>query len=229
MTATAIIPDKARFLPPAASAARLFRGRPLIAWPITVALASGLFDRVIVATGDPAIATIARDAGAEVAPEPAQDTDVAAATIRRMGLGEDVILALIQPAAVLLQAGDLQAGLARLQDSGADFVLSAASYPAPVDRALVIDRTAPGGHVRMMRQENLFLRSQDLIEACHDAGQFRIGRAACWLAGPTDPSHTTVPVILPRHRVPDLRSEADWARAEILAGLLARGSSGAGS
>ena len=43
---------------------RLFAGRPIIEWPISVALESGLFDQIIVSTDDTEIAEVARMAGA---------------------------------------------------------------------------------------------------------------------------------------------------------------------
>lgn len=43
-----------------------FAGKPMIAWSIEAALASGCFDRVIVSTDDEEIATVAREWGAEV-------------------------------------------------------------------------------------------------------------------------------------------------------------------
>ena len=44
---------------------REFCGQPIIAYSIESALASGLFDRVIVSTDDEEIAAVARDFGAE--------------------------------------------------------------------------------------------------------------------------------------------------------------------
>jgi len=43
-----------------------FHGRPMVAWTIEAALASGQYQRVLVSTDDPEIATIARDCGAQV-------------------------------------------------------------------------------------------------------------------------------------------------------------------
>ncbi len=43
-----------------------FAGKPMIAWSIEAALASGCFDRVIVSTDDEEIATVASEWGAEV-------------------------------------------------------------------------------------------------------------------------------------------------------------------
>ena len=46
--------------------ARLFLGRPLLAWAVEAALESGACDRVVVSTDDEEIAEIGREAGAEV-------------------------------------------------------------------------------------------------------------------------------------------------------------------
>ena len=43
---------------------RNFAGSPVIHWPIAAALATGLFDHVVVSTDDEEIATVARQAGA---------------------------------------------------------------------------------------------------------------------------------------------------------------------
>src|SRR5450759_4697697 len=43
-----------------------FCGKPMIAWSIEIAKASGLFDRIIVSTDDTEIAVVAKQWGAEV-------------------------------------------------------------------------------------------------------------------------------------------------------------------
>nr|HCR95516.1 pseudaminic acid cytidylyltransferase [Oceanicaulis sp.] len=43
---------------------RPFHGRPMISWPISAALETGLFDHVVVSTDDPEIAEVAKAAGA---------------------------------------------------------------------------------------------------------------------------------------------------------------------
>ena len=43
-----------------------FHGKPMIAWSITTAINSNLFDKVIVSTDDNNIAQISRDYGAEI-------------------------------------------------------------------------------------------------------------------------------------------------------------------
>lgn len=225
MTAIAIIPARGGSKRIPRKNIKPFLGRPMIAWPIATTLASGLFDRVIVTTDDAEIADVARDAGAEVpflrdadlSNDQAGLTEVVQDAIRRLALPDDTLVALIYATAPFLRADDLRKAVARLRDSDADYAISVASFPAPVERALVIE----SGQVRMLRQDNLFLRSQDLVEAYHDAGQFEIGRADAWLSGRSALRDATVPVVLPRHRVQDIDTPEDWARAEIVARMLA--------
>ncbi len=207
---------------------RPFQGRPMIAWSIGEARASGLFDRIVVSTDDPAIAAVARAEGAEVpflrSPELADDqagvTEVVQDAIRRLAdAGEQIdLVCLIYATAPLLRAEDLRAGHDLLRTGAADYVLSVTSFPAPVERALVID----GGHLIMMNQANLFVRSQDLREAYHDAGQFCWGTAQAWLSERRAMRVSTLPVILPRHRVQDIDTPEDWERAEAMARDLKR-------
>jgi CMP-N-acetylneuraminic acid synthetase len=216
MTAIAIIAVSCDPLG-AGQALRPFLGQPALERPIAVARAAGLFDRVIVVTNDPATAAVAVRTGVEAVAPPCPGDDPAAivrAMLPALDLSPDALLALIHPGALLLRVDDLRAGWAQLRNGGAEAVLAVASYPAPVQRALRID----GDRVRMMRQENLFLRSQDLTEACNDARQFQLRRTAAWrVDGPT----ATLPFQVPRHLVPVLATDADWMRAEILAQVLA--------
>lgn len=209
---------------------RPFLGHPMISWPIAVARASGLFDRVLVSTDDAAIAAAAREAGAEVpflrdaalADDHATVTAVVQDAVRRLNLTDDAMACLIYATAALIRPADLRAGLDALEATGADYALSVASFPAPVDRALVI----AGGHLSMLNPANLFTRSQDLPEAYHDAGQFCWGRAGAWLSERRAMSAPTAPVILPRARVQDIDTPEDWDHAEALAramGLTAPG------
>ncbi len=74
----------------------------------------------------------------------------------------------------------------------------------------------------MMDPTHMTTRSQDLEEAWHDAGQFYWARAATWAAETPvfGPGARGLP--LPRHRVQDIDTPEDWARAEALFALLPR-------
>lgn len=200
---------------------RPFLGRPMIAWPIAAARASGLFDRIVVSTDDAEIARAAGVAKAEtpflrdatLADDHATVTAVVQDAIRRLGLAQADPVCLIYATAPLIRPDDLRAGLKALEASGSDYALSVASFPAPVERALLIE----DGQLSMLNKANLFTRSQDLREAFHDAGQFCWGRAGAWLSDRRAMSAPTAPVILPRARVQDIDTLEDWAHAEALA------------
>ena len=60
------------------------------------------------------------------------------------------------------------------------------------------------------------MRSQDVEEAWHDAGQFDWGSVDAWLQQkPIFNSHS-IGIKIPRHRVQDIDTPEDWTRAEIL-------------
>lgn len=204
-----------------------FCGRPMLAWPITAALESGCFDRVIVSTDDPEIAEVARAEGAEVPfMRPAELSDdhtptvpVIAHAIARMEeiAGPVMAACCIYATAPFVRAADLTHGLALLEDSRALFAFSATSFPFPIQRAM---RLLPSGRVEMFQPEHALTRSQDLEEAYHDAGQFYWGTAAGWASGKPLLGPDAAALILPRHRVQDIDTPEDWVRAEALFRIL---------
>jgi len=68
----------------------------------------------------------------------------------------------------------------------------------------------------MFQPAHFNIRSQDLQEAWHDAGQFYWGKAQAWLDGKSLFSRDGAPVTLPRFRVQDIDTSEDWERAEWL-------------
>jgi len=200
-----------------------FCGKPMIAWSIEAARSSGCFDRIVVSTDDLEIADVARNHGADVPfmrPEELSDDytgtiPVIAHAIQWHQL-HDVSpeeVCCIYATAPFVTAADLQHGLQRLNDSGADYAFSVTSYAFPIQRAVRIDAN---GRVEMFYPEHFNTRSQDLEEAFHDAGQFYWGRASAWLAGKPIFSSAAAPVVLPRHRVQDIDTAEDWTRAESM-------------
>lgn len=205
---------------------RPFLGRPMIAWSIAAAKRSGLFDRVVVSTDDAEIQEVARNAGAEVpfireaglADDHTGVTEVVRDTIARLSQHgkEPDIVCLIYATAPLLQPVDLAHGLSILRESGAKFAISVAEFAAPIQRALVLD----GNCLRMREPENLLVRSQDLVPAFHDAGQFCWGTTKAWRDQDRVFVAPTAAVTIPSYRVQDIDTEADWTRAEALARTL---------
>ena len=63
------------------------------------------------------------------------------------------------------------------------------------------------------------IRSQDLQEAFHDAGQFYWATPSTWLSE-HNIFQNSRPLLIPRWRVQDIDTEEDWLRAEILYQIL---------
>ena len=206
---------------------RFFRGRPMIAWSIEAAQAAGCFDRIMVSTDDEEIAAVATRHGAEVPFfRPAHLADDQATTqavvlhavqwCEQEGVPVEAVCCLYATAP-FVQPGDL-AEAARLLDLALphSFVLTATSFPFPIQRAVRIDGD---GRASMFQPEQFNTRSQDLEEAFHDAGQFYWARPAAW-ATSSNLFDDGRPLLLPRWRVQDIDTEEDWHRAELLHRLL---------
>ena len=198
---------------------RAFCGKPMIAWPIEAAIASGCFDRVVVSTDDDEIADVARGAGAEArfrrAPDLADDhtptVPVIADAITRLGVADRTPVCCLYATSPFVDPTDLRRGLDRLEETGAPFVLSVTTYAFPIQRAL---RRDASGRVEMFDPAQMQTRSQDLEGAWHDAGQFYWGHAESWTSGWGIFEAGAQGLALPRHRVQDIDTEEDWQRAE---------------
>lgn len=200
---------------------RPFHGRPMLAWPIRAAQASGLFDRIVVSTDDAEIAEVARAWGAEtpflrpaaLADDHATTMAVIQHALESLG-GEFDHLCCIYPTAPLLAPSFLSAGIEALAARpDKSYALGVTSFPFPVQRAV---RLSADGTLDALYPQYRDTRSQDLEPAFHDAGQFCWGRTSAWRAGEPVFSPATLPVILPRWRVQDIDTPEDWTRAEQL-------------
>jgi len=200
-----------------------FCGKPMIAWSIEAAKASGCFDRIIVSTDDQEIANIAQQWGADVPfVRPAELSDDYTGTIPVIrdavqwldANGSKVDYACcIYATAPFVSTGDVQAGWDLINGSEHDYAFSVTSYAFPIQRAI---RITEQGRVDMFNPEHFMTRSQDLEEAWHDAGQFYWGTAEAWCEERAIFGEGSVPVKLPRHRVQDIDTPEDWTRAEWL-------------
>ena len=206
---------------------KTFAGKPMIAYAIGAAKASGLFEHVLVSTDDAEIAAIAKEWGAEVPfTRPADLANDYTATVPVIAHGVEACKALgwafdrvccIYPAVPFVQSQDLVQALALLQSSGADYCFPVTEFPSAVQRAL--QRTTEG-RMQPFYPEFELARTQDLEPAYFDAGQFYWGRAAAWLRNPRLHS-SGVGHVIPAWRVVDIDTAEDWRRAELTYRLLA--------
>ena len=200
-----------------------FSGKPMIAWSVHAAQEAEIIDRIIVSTDDPEIASVARACGADVPfirPDELSDDYtgtmpvVAHAIEWHVNQGFDPKqVCCIYATAPFIQAVDIQQGLKILEQSGANFSFSVTSFAFPIQRAI---KLRADGRMEMFDSEYFQVRSQDLPEAYHDAGQFYWGTRAAWLSGAALFGPESAPVILPRYRVQDIDTPEDWEQAEAL-------------
>lgn len=204
---------------------RPFEGIPVIAYSIGAALASGLFDEVMVSTDDLEIADVARDWGASVpflrnestSGDFATTADVISEVLdayKTRGKEFDVLCCLYATAPFVTPQR-LKEGLETMgQGSGA---FTCVRYSYPPQRGLKILKD---GRVTMAHPEFATARSQDLDPLYHDAGQFYFCRVPAFLAEGTLWGSDTRPVELPETEVQDLDTPLDWALAEMKYRLL---------
>jgi len=202
---------------------RMFCGKPIIAYSISAAQQTGLFDQVVVSTDDEEIASVAREFGATtpfVRPKELADDFTGTNAVVKHAVAwfnaqsNDVTHACcLYATAPLLQARFITEGYEALSRSDAAFAFSVTSYAFPIQRAL---RVTPEGRVDAIYPEHRMTRSQDLEHAYHDAGQFYWGTARAFLEDlPVFAPHS-IGVILPRHLVQDIDTLEDWDQAELM-------------
>jgi len=200
-----------------------FCGKPMIAWSIEAAKASGCFDQIVVSTDDEQIASIAFQYGATIPfmRPPALADDFtgtlpvihhAVAWLNEFDAPVDYACC-IYATAPFVSADDLKHGFQLIKETHSNYAFSVTSYAFPIQRAI---RVTDNGRIAMFNPEHFHTRSQDLEEAWHDAGQFYWGTADAWCGERPVFGDGSVPVKLPRHRVQDIDTPEDWVRAEWL-------------
>ena len=200
---------------------RPFAGKPIIVWPIKVALSSGLFDQVVVSTDDAEIAKVARAAGALVPftrPENlsgdyADTKSVILHAISELKLENEpeVQVCCIYPTSVFANAQILNEGLEKLTSSNCKFVLSVTSVDPSVYRAF----TKTGeDRITMLFPDNYGKRTQDLPNLYCDAAQFYWATVAAWQSDLNIFGADSIGVFIDPSRVQDIDNESQWLAAE---------------
>jgi len=208
---------------------RPFCGRPMITWSIAAAQTARCFDHILVSTDDEEIAAVAASHNAEVpflrpahlADDHATTQAVVGHTVQwceRQRVPVEAVCCLY-PTAPFVQPDDLVKASHLLEQAPLhSFVFTATSFPFPIQRAIRIDAA---GRSSMLYPEHFKIRSQDLEETYHDAGQFYWARPAAWTNG-INIFDDGRPLLLPRWRVQDIDTEEDWVCAELLHQIITR-------
>ena len=200
---------------------KAFAGQPIISYSIKAAQSADLFDRIIVSTDSEEIAEVAKTCGAE-APfiRPSELADDFTGTIPVLvhalnWLSEHDFatdyFCCIYATAPFVQPEHIIEGFNLLKKRNATTAFSVTTFPYPIFRALKI---GDNGRIEMFWPEYENSRSNDLLEAYHDAGQFYLGNTKRFLTEKKLFSSNSIPVILPRYLVQDIDTPEDWETAE---------------
>lgn len=208
---------------------KTFCGKPIIAYSIQAALASELFDEVMVSTDDEMIASIAKEYGASVpfmrSAENANDfattrdvLDEVMITYKNQGKTFDYMCC-IYPTAPFVTAKKLKEAFALLLSEKTEQVVPVVKFSFPPQRCYVIDAE---NNLWYKWPENQPKRSQDLEPFYHDAGQFYFYDANVFYQHKNTVELMTKALVLPDLEVQDIDNEEDWAIAEMKYQLMAK-------
>ncbi|RBW66277.1 pseudaminic acid cytidylyltransferase [Vibrionales bacterium C3R12] len=202
-----------------------FNGKPIIAYSIEAAFASGCFDKVIVSTDDDEIAAVAKQYGAEVPfMRPADVADDFATTAdvllhaidwyEEQGLNIDVICCIYATAPFISAKDLIDTHDIISSNDDLDYCFAVTEFPFPIQRGIKLDERR---RVSMFQPEHFTTRSQDLEIAYYEAGQFCWGKPRAYRCGLRAYSERGVGYPIPRTRVVDLDTPEDWDFALLLA------------
>lgn len=203
-----------------------FLGVPAILRTIEILSECSIFDQIVVSSDSDHILELVSNSiatGLKRPPELSEDTTptvpVVGHAIETLSLGADALVCCVYPINPFLTATSVANGLELLTFSRhADYVCPIVSYPYPPQRALLRDAE---GMLNLEHPDFTWVRSQDLAELYHDAGQWYWGRAETWTSGKPMLMNTLGQVI-PRWMSQDIDTEEDWECAELLFEVLER-------
>lgn len=204
-----------------------FCGKPMIAYALEAARASGVFDQIHVSTDSQEIAEVASRLGFHV--DFLRDASLAddytglvpvlrwvVEEYQRRGVSYDQICC-IMPNAPLLKSSDLvEAFHIFNHNHGVHPLLVYARYPVPIEWAFRRDEK---GFMHADDPEKLLIRSQDLEHAYYECGPFNIWKRE-HLQQENPLTGKVLSYLMPTERAIDIDTPEDLAYAERLYQLL---------
>lgn len=196
------------------------KGRPMLSYPVTAALESGLFSQVVVTTEDEEIAEVARAAGArvmqrpdELATDQVQVTEVCVHTVRELGKEGPLPEAFccLYATAAFITPEQLRESAAML-DRG-DVVMGVARYNYEPVRAL----QERNGRLGFMWPEYVGRTAQECPDLVVSCGTLYWLKIKPFLAKPTFYPDKLVGYEVPNLRAVDMDTPDDFQLAELIA------------
>jgi len=197
-------------------------GQPMIYWPLLELRKIFSKDNVLISTDSTLIKHYVEQKGLRVPfmrPENLSDDFTGTVPVVQHALNwyetyvkkVDFVLT-VYPTAVLLNEDDIRGAITTLiEDANCDSVMSATRFNFPIQRAVYEDHS---GCAVMFYPEHYSTRSQDLIEAKHDAGQFYFSRAESVRRGAVLTNSKVKLQMLNRNKVIDIDTLEDFEIAE---------------
>lgn len=195
-----------------------FMGKPILAYSIENALATGLFDEVMVSTDDPEIMEVSKQFGASVpfvrtektANDFAPLPDVLHEVVEmyaEQGKTFDNMCCILATCP-LVKASYISEAYQKLINSDFISVYPVVQFSYPILRSLKMDEH---GEVSMNWPEYARTRSQDLAPAYHDSGTFYWHKVVQWMGG----KRKNGGIVIAEDLVQDIDTEEDWRMAEL--------------
>ena len=205
-----------------------FIGKPIIAYSIEAALASGIFDEVMVSTDSEEIAEVARRFGASVpfmrsaktSDDFATTTDVLLEVLdeyKKRGTEFDY-MACLYPTNPFISSDKLKSAMEVIAKGDCAEVLPVVAFSYPPQRGYVF---GDNESICYKWPEFKDSRSQDLEKIYHDAGQFYFYNVPMYIKN-RGVKGTVKPIICPEIEVQDIDNEEDWELAELKVEFLRR-------
>ena len=193
-------------------------GKPILAYSIENALATGLFDEVMVSTDDPEIMNVAKAFGASVpfvrSEKTANDFASLADVIHEVvdkyaekGQTFDYMCCILATCP-LVKPSYITEAYQKLITSDFISVYPVVQFSYPILRSLKMDEH---GEVSMNWPEYARTRSQDLAPAYHDSGTFYWHKVDAWMSGKRKGGG----IVIAEDLVQDIDTEEDWRMAEL--------------
>lgn len=200
---------------------KLFLGKPIIAYSIETAIATNIFDEVMVSTDDNEIAQIAQQYGAKVpffrSDQNANDHSVLSDVVKEVVDSYKAInrefdeICLVLPTAPFVDREIILKAYEKLHLGNYDTVFPILEYSFPIQRSLKIDEDK----IEMVHPEYLNTRSQDLQPMYHDSGQFYWVKTSSFLAQNKILTNNSAGVVTSQLNAQDIDNEIDWKLAEL--------------
>lgn len=203
-----------------------FLGKPIIAYSIEAAIASKLFDEIMVSTDDQEIAIVAKAYGAKVpffrsnenADDHATTFDVVAEVVSKYKEQNRYFeyTCCLYACAPFVNSGRLKEAFEVLKQKDFDSVFPVMSFGFPIQRALKRD----GHKIIPFYPEFNLTRSQDLEKGYHDSGQFYWMHTANCINKKAIITDHTGSIEITELEGQDIDTENDWKLAELKYELL---------